>query len=63
MRQYSDSAPGLQACSNLAWPEGSRVHGAHEDFIFEPNANVRPQIFLPHRMSETGANFQDLLLD
>ncbi|CAE7322185.1 ML5 [Symbiodinium pilosum] len=31
------------------------------DFIFEPNANVRPQIFLPHRMSETGANFQDLL--
>ncbi|CAE7569873.1 ML5 [Symbiodinium natans] len=31
------------------------------DFIFEPNANVRPQLFLPHRSSETDGGFKDLL--
>ncbi|CAE7776190.1 unnamed protein product [Symbiodinium necroappetens] len=31
------------------------------DFIFEPNANVRPQLFLPHRSSETNGDFRDLL--
>eukprot|EP00439_Symbiodinium_sp_Y106_P068002 s2380_g11.t1 len=31
------------------------------DFIFEPNANVRPQLFLPHRSSQTDGDFRDLL--
>ena len=32
-----------------------------KDFIFEPNANVRPQLFLPHRSSQTDGDFRDLL--